>query len=85
MFNSAGDLVYWKPNMGTALVNLLPTNASTNRAKETKGNANMFCYSNRYPDLYNAFDKPYGPGNNGGQLNWHWNNMGKKEGRTPNC
>ena len=85
MFNSAGDLIYWRPNMGTALVNVLPTNGSTNRAKETKGNPNMFCYSNRYPDLYNAFDKPFGPGNNSAGLQSHLHWHGRKEGRNPNC
>jgi hypothetical protein len=85
MFNSAGDLIYWKPTMGTALVNVLPTNGSTNRVQETKGNANMFCYSNRYPDLYNAFDKPYGPSSNHAGLLSHFNTYGRREGRNPNC
>lgn len=85
MVNSAGDLVYWKPNMGTALVNLLPTNGSTNRVQEIKGHPNMYCYSNRYPDLYNVFDKPFGPGNNPAGLLSHLHWHGRKEGRNPNC
>lgn len=85
MFNSAGDLIYWKPTMGTALINVLPTNGSTNRAKETKGTPNMYCYSNRYPDLYNAFDKPFGPSSNHAGLLSHFNVHGRREGRNPNC
>jgi len=85
MFNSAGDLIYWRPNMGTALINVLPTNGSTNRVQQTKGTPNMYCYSNRYPDLYNAFDKPFGPGNNSAGLQSHFNAHGRREGRNPNC
>lgn len=84
-FNSAGDLIYWRPNMGTALVNVLPTNPSTNRVAEVKGAENMYCYSNRYRDLYNAFDAPNGPSNNAPALINHWNTHGKKEGRNPKC
>jgi hypothetical protein len=84
-FNSAGDMIYWKPSMETALVNVLPTNNSTNRLAEVKGQYNVFCYSNRYRDLYNAFDAPYGPANNAAALENHWNVSGKNEGRNPNC
>lgn len=84
-FNSAGDLIYWKPNMGTSLVNVLPTNNSTNRVAEVKGQENMYCYSNRYRDLYNAFDSPNGPSNNASALINHWNTHGKREGRNPKC
>lgn len=84
-FNSAGDLIYWKPNMGTALVNVLPTNSSTNQAAQTKNHFNAYCYSNRYRDLYNAFDAPNGPANNAGALHAHYVNHGQREGRNPNC
>ncbi len=84
-FNSSGDLIYWKPHMGTAAVNVLPTNSSTNRVAEVKGRFNVYCYSNRYRDLYNAFDAPYGPAHNAGALLNHWNAHGKREGRNPNC
>ena len=84
-FNSAGDLIYWRPNMGTALVNVLPTNPSTNRVAEVKGHENMYCYSNRYRDLYNAFDAPNGPSNNAAALIHHWNAHGRSEGRNPRC
>ena len=84
-FNSAGDLTYWKPNMGTALVNIVPTNPSTNLVAQVKGGVNMYCYSNRYRDIYNAFDAPNGPGNNGGASMNHWNIHGKREGRNPQC
>jgi hypothetical protein len=84
-FNSAGDLIYWRPSMGTALVNVLPTNTSTNRVAEVKGGENMYCYSNRYRDLYNAFDAPNGPSNNAAALGNHWNTHGKREGRNPKC
>lgn len=85
MFNSAGDLVYWKPRMDTGLVNILKTDNTTNQVSQVKGGANMYCYSNRYGDLYNAFDKPYGPGNNWGALQNHYNVFGKNEGRNPKC
>jgi hypothetical protein len=84
-FNSAGDLIYWKPNMGTALVNILPTNPGTNRVAEVKGHVNWYCYSNRYRDLYNAFDAPNGPSNNAPALANHWNQYGQREGRNPKC
>lgn len=71
--------------MGTALVNVLPTNTSTNRVAEVKGGENMYCYSNRYRDLYNAFDAPNGPSNNAAALGNHWNTHGKREGRNPKC
>ena len=45
----------------------------------------MYCYSNRYRDIYNAFDAPNGPGNNGGASMNHWNIHGKREGRNPQC
>jgi hypothetical protein len=79
-------MIYWKPTMGTALVNVLPTNNSTNQIEQVRGKgANMFCYSNRYRDLYNAFDAPHGPGNNSGALMAHYNAYGKNEGRKVDC
>jgi hypothetical protein len=85
-FNSANEMIYWKPSMGTALINVLPTNNSTNQNEQVRGKgANLYCYSNRYRDLYNAFDAPYGPGNNGNALMNHWNTMGKNEGRKIDC
>lgn len=84
-FNANGDLIYWKPNMSTARVSLLPTNSTTNRTQELKGGQNWFCYSARYPDLYKAFDAPFGPGNNQGALANHYYTHGKREGRNPSC
>ena len=71
--------------MGTSLVNVLPTNPSTNRIAEVRGHHNMFCYSNRYRDLYNAFDAPNGPANNAPALEHHWRAHGQHEGRNPKC
>ena len=85
MFNSNLDLIYWKPHIGSALVNILRTNASTNQAAQTKGHANWYCYSNRYGDLYNAFDRPMGPGNNQAALANHYNVHGRNEKRNPQC
>ena len=85
MFNSNLDLIYWKPNIGSGLVNILKTNASTNQAAQTKGHFNGFCYSNRYGDLYNAFDRPMGPGTNDAALQNHYNIHGRNEGRNPQC
>jgi hypothetical protein len=85
-FNSANEMIYWKPSMGTALVNVLQTNNSTNQIDQVRGKGpNTYCYSNRYRDLYNAFDAPYGPGNNGSALGSHWENNGKREGRKVDC
>jgi hypothetical protein len=84
-FNASGDLIYWRPNMGTALINVLPTNSSTNRVAEVKGQHNVYCYSNRYRDLYNAFDAPNGPANNAAALENHWNQYGQREGRNDKC
>lgn len=85
-FNSANEMIYWKPSMGTALVNVLQTNSSTNQIDQVRGKGpNLYCYSNRYRDLYNAFDAPYGPGNNGGALMHHYNAHGRSEGRKVDC
>ena len=84
-FNSSNDMIYWKPNMGTALVNVLPTNSSTNQIAQVRGGHNMYCYSNRYRDLYNAFDAPYGPAHNAGALENHYRVHGQREGRNPRC
>ena len=85
MFNSNNDMVYWKPNMGTAPVNVLPVNNSTNQVAQVKGSPNMYCYASRYKDLYNAFSAPYGPGHNWGALQNHWDTYGKREGRNAQC
>jgi hypothetical protein len=85
MFNSNLDLIYWKPNIGSGLVNILRTNSATNQAAQTKGHTNWYCYSNRYGDLYNAFDRPMGPGNNQDALANHYNIHGRREGRNPQC
>jgi hypothetical protein len=84
-FNSAGDLIYWKPNMETGVYQVIKTDSTTNRVAEVKGHNNWYCYSNRYRDLYNAFDAPNGPSNNGGALDSHWRNHGQREGRNPKC
>jgi len=86
MHNSAGDLLYWKPSIGTSQVNLIKTDATTNMVSQVKNKGLIpYCYSVRYPDLYNAFDAPYGPSSNSAGLINHWNVYGKKEGRNPNC
>jgi len=84
-FNTNGDLVYWKPNMSTAPISVLQTNTTTNRVSEVKNQVNWFCYSARYKDIYEAFDAPFGPGNNQGGLAYHYNTWGRSEGRTPYC
>ena len=84
-FNSAGDLIYWKPQMETGAYQVIKTDSTTNRVAEVKGHANWYCYSNRYRDLYNAFDAPNGPSNNGPALANHWNQYGQREGRNPRC
>ena len=45
----------------------------------------MYCYSNRYRDLYNAFDAPNGPANNAAALENHYKQHGQREGRNPKC
>jgi hypothetical protein len=84
-FNAAGDLIYWKPNMETGTYQVIKTDTTTNRVAEVKGQHNTYCYSNRYRDLYNAFDAPNGPSNNWGALENHWNNHGRHEGRNDKC
>ncbi len=84
-FNSNLDLIYWKPNIGSSLYNILKTNSQTNQVAQVKGVRNMYCYSNRYGDLYNAFDRPMGPGNNDAALKNHYEKHGKSEGRNPQC
>ena len=85
-FDSNRNLIYWKPNLGTAAVNILKTNSSTNRVSEAKNKGpNMFCYSARYPDLYSAFDTGFGPGNNQTALTNHFNTYGRNEGRNNQC
>jgi hypothetical protein len=85
MFNSAGDLIYWLPNMETGGYQVIKTDSTTNRVSQVKGHFNVYCYSNRYRDLYNAFDRPYGPANNAGALQGHWERHGRHEGRNPQC
>jgi hypothetical protein len=85
MFNSANEIIYWKPYIGPDAVTILKTDSSTNRVKETRNNVNWYCYSNRYRDLYNAFDAPNGPSNNAHALANHYNIHGRKEGRNPQC
>ena len=71
--------------METGVYQVIKTDTTTNRVAEVRGHHNVYCYSNRYRDLYNAFDAPYGPAHNAGALENHWRNHGQREGRNPKC
>lgn len=83
--SESGDLVYRSGQLTRDKGQIVYINNSTNTVSSLNKGFNAFCYSVRYGDLYNAFDKPYAPGRNVQALQDHYNNYGKNEGRNPSC